>query len=226
MTIERAVKGLGATDIFRDLHEDALRAIASKGVQRTFRKGQILFQAGDPSDHLYVVIEGRVKIYATSEDGAEMNLGLLEPPAVIGVVGLTDGGPRSASAEITEPTTLLAFSRAEFFSLLGEHPDLIESYLCELGVLLRKLQERTEDLVFLDLHGRVAKRLLQFADEGSDGDVLDLTVTQGDLAAMVGGTRQSVNQILKTFEGRGYLSIDGRRIVVRNRGALERLAGV
>jgi CRP-like cAMP-binding protein len=83
--------------------------------------------------------------------------------------------------------------------------------------------------VFLDLHGRVAKLLLSFAEQaeaGPEGTLLDLKVTQGELAAMVAGSRPTVNQILKTFEGRGYLTIAGRQIVVKNEDALRRLAGV
>ena len=220
---------LGRTELFGGLAPGTLETIAARGIVRSYPKGQVLFYQYDPGEALYVILEGRVKAFVTSEDGAELNLGVFESPSILGEVALVDGGPRSASAEVVSPAKLLVFTRATFFSLLGEHPPLVESYLRSLGKLIRRLQDRTEDLVFLDLHGRVAKLLLSFAEDaetGPEGTLLDLKVTQGELAAMVAGSRPTVNQILKTFEGRGYLSIAGRQIVVKNEDALRRLAGV
>ena len=222
-------KVLARTDLFAGLPPEDLEAIAARGIVRSYPKGQILFYQQDPGESLYVILEGRVKAFVTSEDGAELNLGIFEPPSILGEVALADGGPRSASAEVVAPTRLLVLTRATFVSLLAERPALVESYLRMLGKLIRRLQDRTEDLVFLDLHGRVAKLLLSFAEHGEagpEGTLLDLKVTQGELAAMVAGSRPTVNQILKTFEGRGYLTIAGRQIVVKNEDALRRLAGV
>ncbi|MDQ3981642.1 MAG: Crp/Fnr family transcriptional regulator [Actinomycetota bacterium] len=220
---------LARTDLFGSLPPADLEAIAAKGIVRSYPKGQILFYQQDPGESLYVILDGRVKAFVTSEDGAELNLGIFESPSILGEVALVDGGPRSASAEVVATAKLLVFTRPTFVSLLGEHPALVEAYLRMLGKLIRRLQDRTEDLVFLDLHGRVAKLLLAFAedaDAGPQGTVLDLKVTQGELAAMVAGSRPTVNQILKTFEGRGYLTVAGRQIIVKNPDALRRLAGV
>lgn len=220
---------LGRTELFGGLPPGDLEAIAARGIVRAYPKGQILFYQQDPGESLYVILEGRVKAFVTSEDGAELNLGMFESPSILGEVALVDGGPRSASAEVAAAARLLVFTRATFFSLLGEHPALVEAYLRMLGKLIRRLQDRTEDLVFLDLHGRVAKLLLSFAEHaeaGPEGTLLDLKVTQGELAAMVAGSRPTVNQILKTFEGRGYLTVAGRQIVVKDADALRRLAGV
>lgn len=220
---------LGRTELFGGLSGSHLEAVAAKGILRSYPKGQILFYQQDPGDALYVIVSGRVKAFVTSEDGAELHLGVFESPAILGEVALVDGGPRSASAEVVEAARLLVFTRATFFSLLGEHPELVDAYLRMLGKLIRRLQDRTEDLVFLDLHGRVAKLLLSFAEDaetGPEGTLLDLKVTQGEIAAMVAGSRPTVNQILKTFEGRGYLRIAGRQIVLKDTAALRRLAGV
>lgn len=220
---------LGRTELFGGLSPENLETIAAKGIERTYRKGQILFYEDDPGEALYVILEGRIKAFVTSEEGNELHLGVFESPTILGEVAVVDGGPRSASAEVVESAKVLVFTRATFFSLLGEYPSLVESHLRMLGKMVRRLQDRTEDLVFLDLHGRVAKLLLSFVEEEDDGSsdtVLDLKLTQGELAAMVAGSRPTVNQILKTFEGRGYLQIDGRQIVIKNADALRRLAGV
>jgi CRP-like cAMP-binding protein len=99
-----------------------------------------------------------------------------------------------------------------------------------LGSLVRRLTEQAADLVFLDIHGRMAKLLLTLAsergEETADGILLDLNLTQADLAAMVGGSRQSVNQTLRSFESRGYLQIEGRTIRLRKPAELRRRAGL
>lgn len=222
MRDEQVTKTLAETTMFGGLDASSLGAIASRGAVQHYRKGQILFAEGDPAETLYVVLEGLVKIYVVSEDGSEMNLGLLGPGVMFGEVALADGGPRSAFAEITEPSFLFALGRIELFNLLDEHPSIVRNYLSELGTRIRALTDRTEDLVFRDLQGRVAKQLLSLAGEG---ETIELKVSQQELANMVGGSRPTVNQILKHFESRGYITIDNRRIELSDASALHRLAG-
>ncbi|MEA2517452.1 MAG: hypothetical protein QOG16_1290 [Actinomycetota bacterium] len=216
-------KALSGTELFAGLPDDALDRIADHGVERTFKKGQILFSAGDPGDALYVLLEGSVKGFVTSDDGSELIVGLMEAPVVFGEVAVGDGGARSAGIEVTDPARVLVISRPQFFAALGEHTGLVESYIGMLTAMIRRLQERTESLVFLDLQGRVARVLLEMSN---GEDALDLAVTQGDLAAMVGGSRPSVNQVLKAFEGRGYITLQGKRLEIVEREKLGRLSAI
>ena len=107
---------------------------------------------------------------------------------------------------------------------------MTDALLQSMGRVLRRLTEQASDLVFLDLHGRVAKLLVNIADRRgvalAPGLELDLQLTQSDLARMVGGSRQSVNQILRSFERRGYLDIDGRKVIVKEAEQLKRRAGL
>ena len=222
MRDDQITKVLTTTTMFGGLDDAALASVAARGAVQQFRKGQVLFAEGDPAETLYVVLEGLVKIYVVSEDGSEMNLGLMGPGDMFGEVALADGGPRSAFAEIAEPSTLFALARTELFGLLSEHPTLVKNYLGELGARIRVLTDRTEDLVFKDLQGRVAKQLLSLA---SDDDSIELKLSQQELANMVGGSRPTVNQILKHFEGRGYIAVDHRRIDITDAPGLRRLAG-
>jgi CRP-like cAMP-binding protein len=113
---------------------------------------------------------------------------------------------------------------------MREHPSLSDALLRSLGGIVRRLTEQASDLVFLDLHGRVAKILLALAEERGErhGDEmhLDLHMTQSDLAGMVGGSRQSVNQILRNFERRGYVDFHGRAVVVKRADLLRRRASL
>ncbi|HEX2294361.1 MAG TPA: Crp/Fnr family transcriptional regulator [Actinomycetota bacterium] len=220
----RVTDVLARTELFSELTPEGLERVAARGVERTFRKRQILLHAGDESRHLYVLLSGSVKLYVDSAAGDQLHLGRVAAPDVLGLVGVADGGPRSASAEVVEPATVLAIARADLLELFGELPALLHAYLRAVGGLLRRLQERTEDLVFLDLHGRVAKLLLALGDAGSANDPIDLQMTQNEMASMVGGSRPTINQILRTFESRGYISLDSRHLTIRNQAALERLA--
>ncbi len=179
---------------------------------------------------MFVISEGLVKVFVTSEEGEDMVLVTLRSPETFGELALIDGGLRSASAEALEPTSAVTLSRNTLLELLQSHPALAQALLASLGGLVRRLTEQAADLVFLDLHGRVAKLLLSLAEErGRHEDqlvLLDLQVTQGDLAAMVGGSRQSVNHILHAFQRRGYLDIEGRRIALKDLPALARRAGL
>jgi CRP-like cAMP-binding protein len=178
---------------------------------------------------LFVVTEGRVKVVVTSEEGDEMLLVTLQPVDVFGELALIDGEPRSASAETLEPTKVLVLTRTTFLETLHESPAMTESLLRSMGAVLRRLTEQAADLVFLDLHGRVAKLLLGLAEKGGDGGSateLDLKLTQTDLASMVGGSRQSVNQILRSFEQRGYLEMQGRKLILKAPEQLRRRAGL
>jgi CRP-like cAMP-binding protein len=190
----------------------------------------LVFAEGDEGEALFVILEGQVKVFVTSEDGLEMVLVTLGPSDSFGELSLIDGAPRSASAEALEPTRILGLGRRALLDLLPGDPRLAEALLRSLGSLVRRLTEQAADLVFLDLHGRVAKLLLALADRDGhpEGDktVLDLHVTQTDLAGMVGGSRQSVNQILHAFERRGYLELQGRTVVLNEVEPLRRRAGV
>jgi CRP/FNR family transcriptional regulator, cyclic AMP receptor protein len=230
MGVEGTVGLLGQTRLFGDLEDSALRELARSVTERSYRKGHIIVNQGDPGDSLFVVSDGLVKVFVTSDEGAEMVLVTLKPPDVFGEVAVLDEGARSASAEALEETKVLMLARSTLLGLIDSRPELTEVLLRSLGGLVRRLTEQAADLVFLDLHGRVAKLLLNLADERGtkEGDemVLDLHMTQSDVAGMVGGSRQSVNQILHHFQRRGFVDLDGRAIVMKDLDALRRRAGL
>jgi CRP-like cAMP-binding protein len=217
------------TSLFGALPSEALQRLAEKAVRRSFGRGEIIFREDDSGDALCVVITGLVKVYRTSPDGDEMLLVTLEPSAVFGELPMVDGGLRSASAAAVDATTVLMVSRTSLLEALRGSSELVDRLLQSLGSMVRRLTDQAADLVFLDLHGRVAKLLLRLADERGiaepGGRALDLHLTQSDIANMVGGSRQSVNQVLNSFERLGYVGLDGRRIVIKRPELLQRRAG-
>jgi CRP/FNR family transcriptional regulator, cyclic AMP receptor protein len=218
---------LGSSGLFDALTEKQLAAVAEEAHTKRFAKGETLFREGDEADSFLILTEGSVKVFVTSDRGHEMVLATIRPPESLGEVSLLDGGPRSASASALEPVTALVFARSTLLGLVERERSVADAILRSAGGLLRRLTGRAADLVFLDLEGRVAKVLVEMAarrgEPRDDGGVaLDLGLTQADLAAMVGGSRQSVNHILHQLEDLGYLRVHGREVVIVNEDALRR----
>jgi len=230
MRTETAVALLRRTRLFAGLSEETLAALGDRSVERSYPRHARLFYQGDPGSGLYVLASGLVKVIVTSEDGEEMVLVTLGPGDAFGELSIVDGGPRSASAEALEPTVALVITREVLLDLATRDRGLTDALVRTLGALLRRLTEQASDLVFLDLPGRMAKLLAGLAAERGietpAGIELDANLTQTDLAGMVGASRQSVNQILQGFTRRGYLQVQGRRIIVQRLDLLRRRAGL
>jgi CRP-like cAMP-binding protein len=214
---------LRQTSLFRSLPPQDLQAVIAASRLRVFRRGQIVFTAGDPGDTLVVVITGLVKVAVRSADGGELTLTIIQPGGVLGELSIADGGPRSADAETLEECQLLLIPRETIQDISARVPAAAQALLSSIAATLRRLTDEASDLVFLDLPRRVAKALLSHA-KGEDG-VIRVTLRQEELAHQVGGTRQSVNAALRSFERRGWIQVQDRAITVRQAAALGRFAG-
>jgi CRP/FNR family cyclic AMP-dependent transcriptional regulator len=217
---------LAGSALFADLAPQALRFLAERANRVDLARGEIVFHEGDDGDTLYVIAEGLVKVWVSSSGGEEMVLATLRSPDAFGELSAVDGRPRSASATALESTTLVALDRATLLDAVHHHAGVADGMLTALGGLARRITEQTSDLVFLDLAGRLAKTLAALADRDGvpreSGVVLELPLTQTELAEMVGGSRQSVNKTLKLFEHRGFLQMHGREVVIVDLEALRR----
>jgi CRP/FNR family transcriptional regulator, cyclic AMP receptor protein len=214
---------LARTELFGGIDEAARRRIAEHVAERVVERGQCVFTQDEPGDRMYVLADGAVKLFVASRDGGVVELVRHRPPATFGEVALLDGGPRSASAEAVERSTLLVVTRVELLHLLRAEDQVAEALLSTLGAMVRRTTRQVSDLVFLDLQGRIARRLLALATEG-DGLPRTRRVTQTELASMVSGARQTVNQALRSLESRGYIRADGGGFEILDRERLELLA--
>jgi CRP/FNR family transcriptional regulator, cyclic AMP receptor protein len=210
---------------FTVLRDEGIGAAARAGSTRTYAAGQIICHQGDPGDRLYVVLHGLVKVVFTSERGDEIVLRTLGDGEVFGELAILDGSPRSASVVAVDSTQVFMLLRAQLLELMRQHPGLADEFLRMLGNLVRRLTEQAGDLVFLDLPGRLAKLLLQLADQHQGaGTALDRRLTQSDLAAMIGASRPAVNRALQSLAARGHLTVRGQTIVLRDVEGLRRRA--
>ena len=219
---------LSSSSLFEGLDEKTLAYLGERAVRTTFEKGRTIFYQDEPGDTLFVVAEGLVKVWVSSGSGEEMVMATLRRPDAFGELSAVDGNGRSASATALEPSVLVSLDRATLLDSVHRHPNVADAMLRGLGGLARRITEQASDLVFLDLAGRVAKCLVQLAERDGhvEGEltVLELPLTQTELAEMVGGSRQSVNHSLKSFESRGFLEIRGREVAIVDMEALRRRA--
>ena len=221
-----AVDSLRRCALFAHVDEDGLRALASQMRRRRFRRNEVIFHQGDIGDSLQVVVSGAVKIVLPSAEGDEAIIASLKGGEFFGELALLDGAPRSTTATAVEPTETLTLPREQFLRLLADDPAIVRALLHALAEELRRLTGHVEELHFLDLAGRLSIRLVrlaQDADPHSSGRVeLDWPFTQSDLAAMIGGTRQSVNKLLSGLVDDGLLTIERDTLVIHDLAQLER----
>lgn len=210
--------------LFANADADALAAIAVGLRQRRFRRNEVVFHQGDPGDSLHVVSSGSIKIVLPSVEGEEAILATLRRGDFFGELALLDGAPRSATAVALEITETWTLSRELLLATMDRDPSLRDSLLAGLARELRRLTSHVEELHFLDLAGRLASRIARLAREAQPdaNDVrLDWPYTQSDLAAMIGGTRQSVNKLLSVLVERELVVIEKDTLLIPDVRALE-----
>jgi CRP/FNR family transcriptional regulator, cyclic AMP receptor protein len=200
------------------LAPDEQARVAASMRRQSFRRGEVVVRQGDPGVRLHLVLEGHLKVLVSAESGDEVVLTILGPGDVFGEIALLDGGPRSASVIALSHCRTASLNRDEFLALLRQRPSVLDSILVVLARMLRRETDDLAGLVSLSVSGRLAKRLLDLAEAHgtlTEGVVeIGLAVTQEELAAMVGATRASVNQVLGSLEDLGAISRRGRRIAV------------
>jgi CRP-like cAMP-binding protein len=216
---------LAEVELYGELDDDARLALAGRAGRRIVEKGQVVFWQDEPGESMFVLLEGSVKLVVRSRDGGIVELVRHHAPAVFGELAVLDGGPRSATAEAVERADLLLVTRAELLRLLRSEEQVAEALLRSLGTMVRRTTHQVTDLAFLSLQGRVAAKLLELAGPARQGSARTRQVTQVELASMVGGARQSVNQALKSLEARGYIRVAGRAFEILDPQSLRRLAG-
>jgi CRP/FNR family cyclic AMP-dependent transcriptional regulator len=215
---------LGRVELFAGLDERALRQVAEAGRHRLLRAGASVFVQDQPGTSCFVLLEGCVKVYLVAEDGRTAELVRHRTPTVFGELAVLDGGPRSASAEVVEDARLLEVPREVLLEVVRSDPAALDALLRSLGAMVRRTTRQVNDLLFLDLRGRVARYLLGLAEREGVASGPVRHVTQGELATIVGGARQTVNRALKSLEQGGSIRVSGGRVDILDAGKLRSLA--
>ena len=217
---------LAGIPLFATLDADGLHDLAAVTRRRAFHQGEIIFYRDDPGAMMFVIKSGRVRIFLSSPEGQEVALAVFGAGEAFGELALLDGQPRSASAVAIEPTETYCIQRADFIAVATHRPRIALQMLATLSHRLRQTDIMVEDLLFLDVHGRVAKKLLELAETNGtrtpDGIRIEMKLTQSDLAAMVGASRESVNKVMSYLLDKEYVSVEKRKITVKRLAELRK----
>ena len=200
--------------LFEDLAEPDLKQISTLMHRKTFPGGVNIITVAQPGDMVYILLEGTVKIYVDQLDGSEVILAFLGPGDTFGEMSMVDSAGRSANVVALEDCICLLMDRAAFHQCLKSTKGLSYNLVRLMSRRLRLANEQIQALSTLDVRGRVARQLLAFAQqygqgsEASKGVTIPLRLTQTDVAALVGASRERVNQVIVDFKDNGFISVD------------------
>jgi len=204
--------------LFTALDDAAAASLRASMSGVKLSRGQTLFKEGDAGDRLFVVVDGKLKLGTTSNDGRENLLSILGPGDMFGELSLFDPGPRTATATAVVDSKLLALANDQVIGWVKEHPQVSLQLLGRLAQRLRKANDVLSDLVFADVPGRVAKAIIElgerFGTREDDGLHVNHELTQEELAQLVGASRETVNKALADFATRGWIRLEPRAVIV------------
>ena len=221
-------KTLSQLELFRGLKASTLEGLARQAQTRQLVKGELLFNEGDPSGGLFVVAEGRIRIWAVSAAGIEVTLNVLTPGAMFGEIGMLDGSPRTAGASAMAATKLHSIARRPFFEALELDPQLTRNVVEQLCQRLRWVSARMEDASLRQAPERLARLIAHLTrDHGKptkNGIEINIKLTQGELAQWTAMSRENLNKLLVGWASEGLLTQARSGIVVHDVERLEEIA--
>ena len=191
-----------------------VQALAAHGIVRHYPKNAVIITEGDPSDSLFVILSGSVKVYLSKDDGKEVVLDVHRAGSYVGEMAFDDK-PRSASVMTLEPCTLSVVTQARFREFLKQKPEAVEHLIRNLIQRARTATETVRSLALLDVYGRVARLLLDLAEEKDGRLTISQPLTQQDIAYRVGCSREMISRLFKELVAGGYLTVEGRRIFLK-----------
>jgi CRP/FNR family cyclic AMP-dependent transcriptional regulator len=204
-----------AQDANDRLPQSLLDAIAPHGSTRSFAANAILINEGDTTDSLYILLSGRVKVYASSEDGRELVLAEYGPGEYFGELSI-DGEKRSASIKALEACSCRVVQGSELRQFLADHPDFAMHLTRKLIRMVRRLTGQARSIALQDVYGRMVRVLTELSEPAGEERVLRHKLTQQDIADRIGSSREMVNRVMKELTAGGYIAQrDGRLVILR-----------
>jgi CRP/FNR family cyclic AMP-dependent transcriptional regulator len=214
--------------LFEGLTPEQMEMVAEHARQRTYRADEAIVHQDDPGETFYIILHGTVRISTTLPDGNEVFLALLAAGDTFGELSLIDAGSRSADVVTQEETTLVTIDRATFDDLMQHVPLFTKNLMRILARRLRLANVRIQAHCTLDVYGLVARQIMELAElyghPQTDGTIfIPIRLTQGDMAELVGASRERVNQVMVSYRQRGSISIDhGYHITVHKPAELRK----
>lgn len=217
--------------IFGTLNAYDMEEVKPYLIPAKFRKKEVIFSEGDPSDWLYVVIKGKVKITKLSQNGREIILEIISPMDFFGGVAVMRGFPYPANAVAMDDAELLKISRSNLMRILDRFPNLMYCMAMNIGDRIKGSHEALKNIAVEKVESRIASMLIKLADKAGseplgDGSVtIDMKLTKQDIAEMVGTTVETSIRTMSKFKKLGIVSEKGGKITIKDINKLKALCG-
>jgi CRP/FNR family transcriptional regulator, cyclic AMP receptor protein len=209
---------LASAGLFRGVEPSAVSALTKQLHPVDFPRGHRLFAEGEPGDRLYIVVSGKVKIGRCSLDGREKLLTIMGPSDMFGELSILDPAPRTSSATTITDVCAASIDRETLRAWIADRPEITERLLRLMARRLRRTNDNLTDLIFTDAPGRVATQLLHLAQKfgTQEGDAIRVIhdMTQEEIAQLVGASRETVNKALADFAHRGWITLEGKSVLI------------
>ncbi|HMM71871.1 MAG TPA: cyclic nucleotide-binding domain-containing protein [Rhodocyclaceae bacterium] len=212
-----SVTALRTFAMFSGLNESSLEPIARASIMRRIPRGATVVRAGDRTDFVYLVLSGSLKVLVSDEEGREVILSMLGPGELFGEMGVLDENPRSATVVALAASDLVVISKADFKRCLYENFDVTMYILRNLVQRLRVADRKIESLALMDVYGRVARLLLEMAEEINGQKVVNRRISKQDIAKMIGASREMVSRVMKDLNVQGLIEEGDGRILLFDR---------
>ena len=208
---------LTSIPLFSNMPHENLELLAGQIQHRKYIKNNIVIAEGEQSDSLYIVNEGKIKIFISDSEGREMQLKILGPGDYFGELALIDQKPRSASAITLCDSDLSVITSKDFMQCLHIHPEMAIHLLRVLASCLREATESQRQLALMDVYSRLKITLQTLSKEVSGIYILEPKPTQQDIASMIGASREMVSRIFKYLKDGGYIETSKTSIIIRKK---------
>ena len=208
---------LKSVSLFASFSDQQITTLLTYVQHRSFARNVYVMHAGEETDSLYVMLSGKAKVVLTDDHGREVILGHMGPQDFFGEMGILDDQPRSASVYTLEPCEMLRLSKSGFMSCVKEHSEVAMLVIRNLVKRLRAADRKIESLALVDVSGRVARLLIDLAQETGGKLVVVRAPAKQEIARMIGASREMVSRVIKELEQRALIRIDRRSIIILDR---------
>ena len=215
---------LKTVPLFSSLSDEQLQVLQRCLQQRSYPRNSLIVQVGEATDALYIILSGRVKVQIADAQGREGILAIMGPHEYFGEMGLLDDQPRSASVETLEACEMLRFSKSGFIACLKDNFELAMVIVRNLVQRLREADRKIESLALIDVYGRVARLLLEHAQEIDGVWIVKQAPPKQEIARMIGASREMVSRVVKDLQQRGYIRTEKRKIFLLDKISMAKRA--
>ena len=208
---------LRTVPLFAGFADEQLRTLSGVVTRRSVPRGAVVIVEGDPTDSLYIVISGRMRVLMSDADGKEVILATLGPGEFFGEMGLIDDSPRSATVVAMEPCELIVINKRDFKKCLEENFEMAMTVMRGLVRRLREADRKIGSLALLDVYGRVARLLIDTAEMVNGQRIVTRRLPKQDIAKMIGASREMVSRVMRDLQLGGFIEVRGSQILLRDK---------